>query len=541
MASVFERFRENIRRWVMKGSSLEPLLKNPDDPSLRYIQDLEEVLQTEAKECEVWLNGNSNDLLNFYTQFSISDRWKEPIYNANRFNFFWAKSSREKDVKRVHSGVPKAIVKSIINSIGVPHIKSGDAELQKQIDEIIKGSDFVNVLRDEILPLTLGIGDVGVQINANVDISPYPSLSVSPFREIEPLIINGKLVGVVFKDFFKHEDKTYVRYQQRFAGKSSSFIKNELFMYEGGELKHPDFRKYPDLVDKLEDDIEVNNYDKPLCEYLRLNVNPKNKSRGVSILIDKIDLFDSIDQALSQQSRTIQKSAPVEYIPNSLIVKDNAGNELSTNDYDRTYRSYEGGITGEGEMANQIKTTQPQLNMEQYQVVIKFLIEIATLGIISPNTIGFSDSSNTEGLQYYNNSGASIIQKERISVNNRENIIRKLETFIKSLLVKMLLLKGIIDGKQIDDNYVFNNLTVSFDEYYKEGFADRNAVYSKMFTDGLLSPEFFVEYVWESKLTEEQKATMVAYIKEQQARDNLNFDDLISHVPNNEPQPQENE
>lgn len=531
MATVLQRFRENIRQWLSKGRHPEPLLRSPDDASLRYIQDIDSVIQREAEECGIWFSGNSNDILNFYTQFSIADKWKEPIYNANRFNFFWAISSREKDVKRVHSGIPKAIIKSIVNAVGTPEIKSGDVELDKRLKTFVEESDFLNVLKDEILPKALAEGDVAVQVNINTELSPYPTLNVFGFREIEPLNISNKNIGVVFKDYFRHEEKVFVRYQQRFSAKDSSFIKSELFEYSGGNLKEPNLRKYPNVVKYLDEDLEFINVDEPFCEYLRFNTNPKNKNRGVSVLIDKLDLFDSIDQALSQQARTIQKSAPVEYIPNSLAMKDEAGNELRQNDYDRTYRVYDSVITGEGDQASFIKTSQPDLNMEQYQVVIKFLIEIATLGIISPNTIGFSDSSNTEGLQYYNNSGASIIQKERISVNTREDIVNRLTPKLKALLVKMFLLYDITQGHETDVDYIKENITISFDEYYKEGFADKVHLYSKMFMENLISPEFFVKWTWGSRLTEEQQLTLVKYIKEQQAKDNLSFEDLLTQVP----------
>jgi|LSQX01.3.fsa_nt_gb hypothetical protein len=531
MASVLQNIKERLRKWLFKGSGLEPILQSPDDTSLRYIQDLDEIIQREAQECEIWFSGNSNDILNFYTQFAIADKWKEPIYNANRFNFFWAVSSREKDIKRVHSGIPKAIIKSVVNAIGTPEIKSSDLELDKKLQTILKESDFYNILKDEIIPKALALGDVAVQVNINSELSPYPTLSVFGFREIEPLNIANKNIGVVFRDFFKHDEKIFVRYQQRFSAKGNSFITSEMFEYNGGNLKAPNIKKTPQLLDYIDDKIEFVNVDMPFCEYLRFNVNPKNKDRGVSVLIDKLDLFDSIDQALSQQSRTIQKSGPVEYVPNSLAMRDDRGNELKNNDYDRTYRVYDSVITGEGDQAHFIKTTQPNLNAEQYQVIIKFLIEMATLGIVSPNTIGFSDSSNTEGLQYYNNSGASIIQKERISVNTREDIITRLVPFIKSLLVKQILLYDINKGQHTDIDFVRENINVAFTEYYKEGFADKVHLYSKVFSENLITPELFVEYTWGDKLTPEQQFDLVSYIKHQQSIDNLDFNDLISKVP----------
>ena len=138
--TIFDYLKNKIRKWL----KVEQLDTNPNDQRFTYISDDDKIKEQKLKEYRIWYIGDSDELLNYYTVRETFANCENPIYNRNRQNYFWGISSEEGDIKRVHSGIPNAIVTTLVNAIGMPKICSKSAVVQKALDDILEENDFTN-------------------------------------------------------------------------------------------------------------------------------------------------------------------------------------------------------------------------------------------------------------------------------------------------------------------------------------------------------------------------------------------------------------
>ena len=106
---------EKIRNMVLRFLRIDHLSEDPTDDRLTFINNPKDVIKQDISEARVWFVGDSNELLNYYTQKQAVGNYNEPIYNRNRVNYFWGLSSQEANIKRVHSGLATAIVDTLVN------------------------------------------------------------------------------------------------------------------------------------------------------------------------------------------------------------------------------------------------------------------------------------------------------------------------------------------------------------------------------------------------------------------------------------------
>ena len=70
------------------------------------IEDKNIDLNSEQIENEIWYNGNSPVLSDYYGQFSNPRNVK--------FNYFWAKSFNYLNIRKIHSGLPAMMVDKLV-------------------------------------------------------------------------------------------------------------------------------------------------------------------------------------------------------------------------------------------------------------------------------------------------------------------------------------------------------------------------------------------------------------------------------------------
>ena len=132
--------------------------------------------------------------------------------------------------------------------------------------------------------------------------------------------------------------------------------------------------------------IEFRDIDEMLAVPCIYKYDKANK-RGKSIFDTKLDLFDDLDQNLSQSSLTTRLSTPAEYVPDSLIEYDDKGEPKKFQRYDRRYivlphdKDSATGIEGA-----KVQTTQPILNFEQYSTQSLEIVHNICTGLMSPTT-----------------------------------------------------------------------------------------------------------------------------------------------------------
>jgi hypothetical protein len=117
-------FRDKIKNWL--GVNNMGSLPKQYDNRLWFINDDEKIRKQKLREYLIWYSGDSDELLNYYTQGNFREFNTEPIFNRNKKEYFWGISSQETSIKRTHSGIPRAIVETLVNAIGTPIFTSDD-------------------------------------------------------------------------------------------------------------------------------------------------------------------------------------------------------------------------------------------------------------------------------------------------------------------------------------------------------------------------------------------------------------------------------
>ena len=79
---------EKIRNMVLRFLRIDHLSEDPTDDRLTFINNPKDVIKQDISEARVWFVGDSNELLNYYTQKQAVGNYNEPIYNRNRVNYF---------------------------------------------------------------------------------------------------------------------------------------------------------------------------------------------------------------------------------------------------------------------------------------------------------------------------------------------------------------------------------------------------------------------------------------------------------------------
>lgn len=508
---------EKIKQRILKFLGLEHLSDDPTSDRYTFINNEETVIKQHVKECKIWYVGDSDELQNFYTMRDMSGNAKEPIYNRNKYNYYWgiAVNKDENPIKKVHSGVPRAIVDTLCNIIGMPQITLAD-DKENKIDNLIKENDFVRKLTQEARPLTCVEGWGAWKINFDKNLSKYPIFQYYEAEDVDYVVKYGKVIGIIYRDYYKVKNRNYVLLETRRIKDNNSYIEYELFRYHKDEATKVPLSTIEQLAGLPEDGLCIEGLNKVLgvpCKYF---YDVFNKDYGRSIFTGKLDIFDDIDQCLSQASQTDKVSTPVEYYPTDLIGRDGNGNIKRPNVYNRQYVDMPSYPDGDGQSNERILTTQPNLNYSQYIERYHSLIDVALTGILAPASMGFdvSKKDNAEAQR----------EKEKVTIFTRDNIIDAETLQLKELFSLGLMVQEYMETEQISiKDY---DISVKYSEFANPSFESLSQILLPMFNSGAISTEKYVEKLYGDSLSDEEKKDEIAKLEANKQKDSFNLGDF---------------
>ena len=378
--------KEFIKQKIMKRQKgIQRLDANPNSERLTFISNDDNLKVDEIQANKVWYLGDGNELLNFYTERQAISFAKNPIYNRNKRNYFWSLSAEECNIKRVHSGIPNMIITTLTNVIGMPDIKA------EGWDEIDKENDFKHKLTQQARPLTLAAGYGAWKVNFNTALSDQPLWEYYDGEYVEYIYKAGLLIGIIFKSYYQKENKNYVLLETRYKAGGNSYITYEMFRLEKSDEVVPvDKIIFPELGDL--EDVMIPNYNNILAVPSRYFYDPLNPKYGRSIYAGKLDLFDMLDEIWSQASQTNRVSTPVEYYNPDALDRSINGSIGTPNLYNRQFVQKSGVPDGEGNLSDDIVTTQPDLNFDKYGMLAKDVLDYILTGVLSPASFGIDVS-----------------------------------------------------------------------------------------------------------------------------------------------------
>ena len=504
---------EFIKNKILRRNGVERLDANPNSERYTFISDAEGIKKEEIQACKTWFLGSGDELLNFYTEKQAKGFAKNPIYNRNKRNYFWSLSAIECKIKRVHSGIPNMIITTLTNAIGMPDIKC------EGWDEIALENDFKHKLTQQARPLTLAAGFGAWKVNIIPNLSKYPLWEYYDGEYVKYAYTAGILTGIIFQTFYKKENKDYVLIETRSKSNGNSYITYELFKLEKGDEVSPvELDTIPELA-KLED-IVIPNYDEILAVPARYFYDPLNPKYGRSIYAGKLDLFDMLDEIWSQASQTNRVSTPVEYYSPDALDRSVNGSLGTPNLYNRQFVQKSGVPDGDGNMSDDIITTQPDLNFDKYGGLAKDVLDYILTGVLSPASLGIdlSRKDNAEAQR----------EKEKITIMNRDNIIDA-ETIMLNKIVKISLdIKQYIDSEVIEKRDY--DISIKYCEFANPSFENQLQVLGSAWANGELSTEKYVDLLWLDKMSDEEKKKEIAWLDEHQKELNLN-ESMVPDLP----------
>ena len=494
LIDFIKRILNRLRRGERLGDA-------PDSERLTFINDEEDLNRQALEEYRVWYRGDSNELLNYYTNTNLYGNVRNPIYNRNRKQYFWSIATSEAGIKRVHSGIPNAIVTTLVNAIGSPIITSNDPGIQDALDRILDDNDFVALLNQQQIPLTMVDGWGGYKVNledGNVRIQYYTA------KDFEPIYRNGRFIGGIFRDFYRVDNRDYVLVEVRRSDGNDSYIEPRLYRYKKGT--HGDIDAEPLHGDRVpqqlrwlnvDQDFVLPGYKEPLAVACKFLFDPLRPDYGRSIFEGKIDLFDDLDQILSQDSQTVRVSTPVEYIPVDLMQRSADGQPKMPQVYNRQFLLKESMPDGNGNIDGSIQTTQPRLDFASYAQDARAKLDFILTGLLSPATMGID-------LAKRDNADAQR-EKEKITIMTRNNIIDRETRIIRSLMEKAILLyEYSLTGNVRTD--VRPQVSVKFNEFANPSFEQELSVLAPAWSQGAISTERYIELLWGDRMSREEKA-----------------------------------
>lgn len=515
---------EAIKKKVIKLLGMSENQNGGDTDRLTFINDDERLTKTKLKEYNVWYEGDGDELLNFYTRQNIYEFNFEPFYMRNKKNYFWAISSAEAQIKRTHSGQPRNIVDTLVSIMPFPvidasalQVKGGD-KVGKVLKEIIEDANLERTYRCEQMPLALVEGWGCWKIDWNKDISDYPMPVYYRAKNVDFVVKGGRITGVIYRTYYTNDKKKYVLFETRHLemkkdaeGKPlhrALIIDKQLFRMAAGNdenIEQVELGEVPELDDK-QACIEIAPFNDLLSVPVIFFENTAEVGGyGRSIFTGKIDLFDDLDQALSQSSTSVRLSTPIEYLNSEYLERDRNGMPKKPVSYDRKYVMTTGQKNGEGvSVGDPVQVTQPNLNFAQYSdEAQKILLQIIN-GIMSPATLGIdiAKKDNAEAQR----------EKEKVTIFTRDTIVAAEIRILKSLCSQLLVAKELMDtGKVTVPKY---DISVKFNEFADNSYENKLEKLGQALDAENISEDMYMEKLYGNSLSRADYERELTWLKE---------------------------
>lgn len=498
---------EWIRERILKFLKIEHLANNPTGERLDFISNEDEIKRSKARQGKIWYVGDESELLNYYTSEEVKGFKKNPIYNRNNENWFWALSSKECNIKRVHDNLAHDVIDTLVNVIGNFTAKSPDKDTDERLDRIIEENDLQVLVNQQEMPFTLAEGYGAFKMTIDKEMSDNPIIEFYQGENVRFIYKRKRLVGVIFIDYYKDEKgKDYVLLETRRIVEKSSRIEFALFQMKANDLKPVDLHTLPDLESLPVEGYQIDDLNEVMATPCVFFHDANDPEYGRPLLDGKFGLLDDLDQIRSQASQTVRVSTPVEYYDAESMAFSKNGVPMPPTAFNRQFIAKEPMRDGDGNVGGKsIETTQPRLDFNSYDVAAEAVRNAILTGVLSPATMGIDVSRK-------DNADAQR-EKEKITIMTRNNIIARQTHIIKDLLRKCLMLQeymetGVITIKdaQID---------VAYNEFANPSFESELQLLAAALQSRSISPEMYVEKLYGSSLSDEEKAKELEYVKKQ--------------------------
>ncbi len=476
MGKIMDAVKNKLQSW---------LEINDTSPKAIVINRNEDLHIYQAKN-RIWYNGDSDELEQFYKQLN------------NNKSLFWASvPAVGLGIRKIHTGLPQIIINKITDIVidNYNGVEINDVSKLDRWNEIADDNHFDDLLWD-IIAETLYLGDGAIRYSYDPNISKDPILEWISGDRCEFIYKRGRLYEIIFTSYYEKNSKKYKLLEIYGYG----YIKCEL--YDGKQMIDlKSLKETENLKAELNFDREF------MCAVpFFVDKNSKYKGRGASKFNSKYDLFDALDEIISQWVEAIRQGKPVRYIPESLLPRNpNTGEVMKPNGFDNSYIETEADMK-EGSQ-NKITVVQSEIYSDKYYQAYVNCLELCLQGIISPSTLGI----DTKKIQDPNSSYER--QMEKTTLYTRQGIIESLNDFIPKVINGVLNFQKILEKQQPEEDIEIN---VNFGEYDSPSFDSQIDTITKAKNGGIMSIETSIKELYGDSKDEEWIDEEILRLKEEQ-------------------------
>lgn len=461
-------------------------------------------LETYFIKNRIWYRGESSELSELYKQLNGKDT-----------TFWGSVPSSGMEIKKSHSGLPKLMIHTLTNIVvdNFSGIKCEDLTALEEWNKIEEENKFYKLTKT-ILNETQAIGDGAIKFSFNKEVSDYPIIEWYTGEKVDFVYKHGRLIELIFKTYYDKENKKYTLKDHRGYG----YVKYELLDENNEQVS----------LNILEDTKELKNlfFDKSTMWAVPFFIeeNDKFKGRGSSKFDGKYDVFDSLDEVISQWIEAIRLGKTIRYIPELLCPKDpTTGETLKSNPYDNQYILTESDMSENGN--NKIQVEQANIPSEKYLESYITYLGMAIQGIISAATLGIDVKKLEDANAKYER------QLEKTTLYTRQGIIEAYKDFLEKVINTSLKMTRQLKGKTPGENIEFDIL---FGEYDSPSFDSQIDTISKAKINGVMSTETAVEELYGDTKDKEWKYAEVLRIKEEQGIVSIDEPSVSSEINTDE-------
>lgn len=514
------RLNEYLNKRIIKlAGGISKYDGEQDEDRLLFINDKRKIVNSKLQEYDVWYCGDSDEILNYYTRETNIEYNYEPLYSRNKRGYFWSIASTENDIKRTHSGQPRNIVDTLTSLIGKPEIAVGMKENEittstATIEKVFEENDFWDMYMSEQMSMTLVEGWGCYKIDWDLDVSELPIIKYYRAKDVDFVYKDKRLTAIIFKDYYTDgKSKQYLITETRAVKRGSLYIYKEIFKIIGDDIQFLNKEELASIEELAEIDVEpvvITNYKgffATPCLFYKDTVN--NDGYGRSIYAGKIDLFDDLDQCLSQSSNTVRRSTAIEYFNTDFLERDKkTGLPKMPHAYDRKYTSFVGGKNSDGTQNTDtpVQVTQPQLQFSEYSIEAQNILLQIFSGLISPATMGIDVAKK-------DNADAQR-EKEKVTIFTRNVIINSEKRILKSLINQVLeAVQYIRQGQITCHEYT---ITIKYSEFADDSFENKLTKLGEAYSKGTISTDMYLDKLYGDSLNSSDRAREKKYLEENQ-------------------------
>ena len=463
--------------------------------NVRELSPIDEgkTFQENLLENKIWFRGLNRELEQFYMANKYLD-----------FTSFWGSANIKERIRKIHIPMAQLTV-NILKDITVNSIEDIDisrAQYKKLWENIYEENNLSDLL-DNALEGVLVYGDGAFKLNWDSSFSSLPIIEWVNASDIEYKYKYGRIQEIIFKKVYFKDDKRFVLLE--FYGKG--YIKYKLTDSEGSIYPLNTIEELIGLEDKYFTK-ENGQLDTNIFLAIPFKIWDSNlyQGRGKSIFEGKKQIYDELDETISQWVDALRKGRIQKYIPESLIPRTRDGKLVIDDDRFNEFIKVADYSTSEDASAK-IEVIEPEIQVDKYKESYLTFFELSIDGLISASTIGI----NTKRLD----NAEAQREKEKVTLYTRKSIIKGIRESLEKLIRESIYLYNYENSEKNSKDYT---VLINFGEYANPSFEARVEVMAKAKQAGIMSNEFIVDELYPEMKLEERKMEVERLYKNDESK-----------------------